>query len=406
MGGALRFESICDMTGFAQGKKLNATATVERNGVLKPSLVSPRGAPLVLPNCDIPSDLVVEKSYSTLPNGDQVSFIKVRDAVVVGAETSVVFLQAGERGIWAADSSLLPSIAHLTIVPEAIDSPSFNPQSEERLIEGPLLFLAGEGARWPYHWHYDGLTRLLAFERMGLPQRVLVPSFQSKSKFVHESLELLGVPKEGITYVNPHERLRVRELWIAEDLAPQNSKMVSLLATLRTRMLEAAGCDPERVLGQGQGKKIYISRQGSPTRRALENGELFSKLAGVHGFLEQRLEALPLKDQIRLLAETTDLLAPHGAGLFQSLYMPGGDIVELFPVDEFGGYCNRSCWERILDVHAADGRQVTWSALKSEIVRKDSSDKDMFSIVADVPGVDAYLRDPVRPTANVWSIFG
>lgn len=363
--------------------------------------------PSPLSNSEIPERHVVGGATSHLPNGETVHFTKVRDGLIVGPSDALVFLGEGKEAICCVDSSLLPNVAPITFLPRVLSCPGMMEESEERVIEDPVLFLAGQGSRAPFHWPHDALTRLLAFERIGEDARILVPVHQATSRFITESLELLGIPDERLEYVHPNERIRARELWISEDLDPHEGKLNTLLAMLRTRMLEAAGCDPNLKLSRGEGQSVYISRQSTPDKRGIENAHEFSELAARFGFIERRMEMLTLKEQIQVAAQTTRVLAPHGAGLFNTLYMPGGEVIELFSINEAGVDTNKPCWGRLLDVHAAQGRTVSWRAIESSIIRKtDTRERDadwsIFTIVADLAKIEAELRAPSAEKMNEW----
>lgn len=376
-----------------KGSVFSAQAIAGSSIALRPSPLS---------NSELPEHHVAAGVTSYLPNGETVHFTKVRDGLIVGPSDALVFLGEGKEAICCVDSSLLPTVAPITFLPSVLSCPGMMEESEERVIEEPVLFLAGQGSRAPFHWPHDALTRLLAFERIGEDVRILVPVHQPSSKFITESLQLLGIPDERLEYVHPNERIRAREIWISEDLAPHEGKLNTLLAMLRTRMLEGAGCDPNLKLPRGEGRSVYISRQGTPDKRGIENAHEFSELAAWYGFIEQRMETLNLKEQIQLAAQTTRTLAPHGAGLFNTLYMPGGEVIELFPIDEAGVDTNMPCWGRLLDAHAAQGRTVSWRAIESSIIRKSDTERDIFTIVADLAKTEAELKEPSEAKVNEW----
>ena len=74
--------------------------------------------------------------------------------------------------------------------------------------------------------------------------------------------------------------------------------------------------------------KIYVSRMGSS--RSPVNEHQLAILASERGY--ERIEAkdLSLKEQIRIFAGATSILGVHGAGLANSIWMPGGSrVIEL-----------------------------------------------------------------------------
>jgi hypothetical protein len=199
----------------------------------------------------------------------------------------------------------------------------------------------------------------------------------------------------------PGERIRVDSLFIAEDLESHGAAQSVLLAELRARLMIAAECDPYHACERA-GEKIYLSRQGSPTKRAIENGDQFFDLAASRGFREVRMERLPLAEQIRIAASSDFILAPHGAGLFHALFMSRGEVLELFPVDADGHHTNEPCWERILDVHRLEGRSLGWRALESKIRRLHPQHRNQFTIVADVGRVADLLSVANASNRNQW----
>lgn len=82
-------------------------------------------------------------------------------------------------------------------------------------------------------------------------------------------------------------------------------------------------------------------------------------------------------------------------------------MIELFPINEAGVDTNMPCWGRLLDVHAAQGRTVSWRAIESSIVRKIDTrerapDWSIFTIVADLAKTEAELRAPSAEKMNEW----
>jgi len=359
--------------------------------------------PLPVSNNEIPSEHVAGSTVANLPGGESVRFTRVKDSLIVGPSEALVFLQGEGGTMYCVDSSLLPCIAPITFLPEVLSCPGMLLEPKERVLEDPALFLAGQASRAPFHWPHDALTRLLAFERTGESARILIPSYQANSRFIVESLRLLGIAEDRIEYIHPNERIRAKELWLSEDLAPHDPKLNVLLEMLRTRMLEGAGCDPYCSRSLGQGRSVYISRQGTPEKRGIQNADEFLELAQRYGFEEHRLERLSVREQVRLAAETTRVLAPHGAGLFNTLYMPGGDVVEMFPIDSNGKDTNLPCWGRLLDAHASQGRSLSWRAIESAIIRSSDRELDKFLIIADLDKIEACLRAPHSGSTNVWT---
>ena len=74
-------------------------------------------------------------------------------------------------------------------------------------------------------------------------------------------------------------------------------------------------------------RKIVVLRPGAKTRRLVNSDELLLKLKG---WDTVSLENLSIKAQMQIFAESTHILAAHGAGLINLLWCrPGTKIIEI-----------------------------------------------------------------------------
>ncbi len=77
--------------------------------------------------------------------------------------------------------------------------------------------------------------------------------------------------------------------------------------------------------------KLYISRLNSP-QRSMVNEQAVEQLVQRHGYRVVRMEDLGFEQQIATIASATSIVAPHGAGLANMVFMPNGcDVIELIP---------------------------------------------------------------------------
>ena len=87
---------------------------------------------------------------------------------------------------------------------------------------------------------------------------------------------------------------------------------------------------------------VYISRthsSRSPTNEALLETELASR-----GVFIAKLEAMPIAEQVRLVAQSSVVIGPHGAGLANVAFMnPGSRVIEMSSGDRFEGCYRRIC---------------------------------------------------------------
>jgi len=71
-------------------------------------------------------------------------------------------------------------------------------------------------------------------------------------------------------------------------------------------------------------RKIYISRQGSLTRRVLNHDQL---LLALKGWETVSLEKISIAEQIKIFSQASHILAPHGAGLVNLIWCKTGTKV-------------------------------------------------------------------------------
>jgi len=346
-----------------------------------------------------------ERTVARLPSGEELLLVGIPNATIFGKREPLVFTERGSARPCVFDCALLARDLEDRDLPLALKDLAHPGSVHERTIARPALFLAGPGAQEPYHWLHDALPRLLALEMSKLDVAIIVPAPTERNRFISESLALLGISPDRVECVKADERVLAHKLWIAEDLFSAPTKHSSLLQRLRSRLLTAAGSDPLKDPSLSDGRRLYLSRQGTPSKRGVENHDKLLSLLVPHGFTEYRMEELPLRDQIRAAAEATHIVAPHGAGLFHTLFMPGGHVVELYPVDENGRATHAPWWNRIIDVHEGDGRRLFWRALDSRIVRKLPTDPEGFSIEADLLQIDEFLLADARPLPNRWERY-
>jgi capsular polysaccharide biosynthesis protein len=175
-----------------------------------------------------------------------------------------------------------------------------------------------------YHWMTDVLPRWQLLEEAGLldaQTTLVVPKlnqdFQRDSlEFLHPGLKLKEF--DGENY-------RFEELYFLSALNPINFSSSRNIEWIRKRF-----CSDEPV-GSHRPERLYISRRRARSRRFVNEDE-FLPYVEERGFKIVYPESFSLADQIRLFRNANCVVAPHGAGLTNMMFMPpGSKIVEIFP---------------------------------------------------------------------------
>lgn len=193
---------------------------------------------------------------------------------------------------------------------------------------GEAFLLTGERGLPFAHWFYETLPKLRWYERYcritGKNLPLLVPS--GLTGWQRDSLALMGyaadswveqgaVPtRVGRLAIPPHP---YRNRGYGFPGSPNN------LRWIRNRMLSNIS-----VGEQSFSSHIYVSRTDANRRRIRNETELVDALAEF-GFVKYVLSDLSFTDQIRLFADASVVVGPHGAGLTNVLYSTDIDVVEL-----------------------------------------------------------------------------
>jgi hypothetical protein len=183
-----------------------------------------------------------------------------------------------------------------------------------------------------YHWLMDGMVRFQAARytafatdpgTAGCPN-LLLPTLDRFWKW--ESLGLMTPNSVPRLPLSPDARVFVERLLYVPDLGG---------GTFQPHPAVLAAMDGMRdtVLGgppTGRPwRRVFVSRGDSNNRELVNEAELAAR-AEAAGFIVVRLSELSVGEQVRLFAETSHIIAPHGAGLVNiGFCQPGAVLCEL-----------------------------------------------------------------------------
>ena len=175
-----------------------------------------------------------------------------------------------------------------------------------------FLLITDEWTSNYYHWHIYALTRLVLLKEKGLLENSLVflPKRYARYKFALPSLEKIGVKKNQIVFLRRKSNIKVNEL--AYVSAYQQQPLT--FQKLRRELTKDIKSD------LGFGEKIYISRAGQALRFVENENELVILLEKF-GFKKVVIDQFSYDDQVSIGAKAKYIVAPHGAGLTNLLFM-------------------------------------------------------------------------------------
>lgn len=197
-------------------------------------------------------------------------------------------------------------------------------------LEGRVAVLSGLSGHVYYHWMMDVLPRFGLLQKAGWTWEdidwFVVNSIQRP--FQRETLERIGVPKDKILESDRHSHLQADELIVPSFPGPLDWPPMESIDFLRSLFLQdSRGELPSRQ--QSASPYLYISRAKAGYRRLLNEPQLLDALEKL-GFVAVHLETLSVQQQAHLFANAKIVVAPHGAGLTNTIFCePGTHIVEL-----------------------------------------------------------------------------
>jgi len=189
-----------------------------------------------------------------------------------------------------------------------------------KYLEGRTFFLGG----WNNYYHFltEDLTNFVALEKLGQSWKnfdhVLVS--RPSKPFQKELLGLMGIPQEKTRYLQEQDHVECEQLCFASAHHYLTRRHIECMRKFFDRTI--SGAYP------ASGLRLYVSR--SNTRGGIENeGEVWH-LLNDRGFHRVILEEESIATQVRLFRSAVSVVAAHGAGLTNVVFMPeGGKVLEL-----------------------------------------------------------------------------
>jgi Glycosyltransferase 61 len=177
-----------------------------------------------------------------------------------------------------------------------------------------------------YHWFFDCLMQLRQYEAYALRRPECKLMINAWNSWQRRSLEILGY-EQGQYFPWQYEHGRVQNLFTSEWTHRQGTILRrGDLIWLRDRLLRSSY--RSRTGDTNFSKLVFISRRDSPKVRLSNEGAIFERLSDI-GFSAYTLSNMSLDDQIELFANAKMVVAAHGAGLTNIMYMDRGKLFEI-----------------------------------------------------------------------------
>lgn len=185
-----------------------------------------------------------------------------------------------------------------------------------KIINSPAIFVLDNFTSAYFHWMTEVLPRLLAGDEDVKSYSVILPELYLQYPFITQSLQLLGIK---VQYLHKHNYYLLRKVYFITHFASAGNYSDYFMQKTRTVFTNhLPATRPEKL--------VYISRNKAAYRKIANEEDIIPELLALH-FETVYCEELSMQEQIRLFSQTKVLVANHGAGLTNLLFMPKGSVV-------------------------------------------------------------------------------
>ena len=203
---------------------------------------------------------------------------------------------------------------------------------------GTSAIVHAAGARNYYHWTIEIMPRLFALQeamREGLlqPDRILL-FYDAPMRFVADSIATFLPDLAPLVQVVPDNLTRLERCCFFIDATPDAPFASHLDHTSRLKTCTGFLCEEIDAKLAGRPRPAspqawLISRGDAPDRRLLDEDRLLDAFADL-GLQRAEFTGLGVDEQIAMMADASLVIAPHGAGITNTIYCrPGTAVIEL-----------------------------------------------------------------------------
>ncbi len=191
-------------------------------------------------------------------------------------------------------------------------------------VRGRALYLVTpEAADNYHHWMIDLLPRIGLVETAGFDLKAFdqVIIDYAARPYQLETLQRLGIDPRRIVRLSAGDRIQPDELVVPSLKTDNQDVPLNQLEWLRKKFSMPVNPAARR-------RRFYLSRAEAPTRRLLNEGEVFAMLQQL-GFEKVNLSRYGVREQAALLASAEMVAGPSGAAFTNTVFCaPGTQVIE------------------------------------------------------------------------------
>jgi capsular polysaccharide biosynthesis protein len=195
------------------------------------------------------------------------------------------------------------------------------------------VFVCNEHSLNYFHWLNDMLPKLEYVSNFLSNHIVILPEYFKTKEYVSQTLLSF---KLKIHFIKDNEIILVKKIIDLDNLNGSGAQNPEFLMPAINKIKALYS---ENSVLKKTNSKIFITRRNEENRRTLPLNEIEIYLAK-KGYLIVEAEKLNFREQIKLFSQCTHLIAVHGAGLTNMLFMPKAqNILEIKSRGDYKNYC-------------------------------------------------------------------
>ncbi|WP_417684504.1 glycosyltransferase family 61 protein [Roseibium sp.] len=182
-----------------------------------------------------------------------------------------------------------------------------------------------------FHWLTDCIPRLHTTLKLFPEAQLYLPATLKRAGFLSQTLAAYSIqtPK----FVDTSMPVRFQEFLLPDHIVPTGNYNPALMKEIAARYIRHFSDDKPAT------RRLYISRAKAGMRHIVNEEDILPSLKEA-GFEVLHCEDLGFIEQVKTFNEAEIVIAPHGAGLTNTLFMPAGSkLLEIFPRDDTINAC-------------------------------------------------------------------
>lgn len=186
-------------------------------------------------------------------------------------------------------------------------------RTKERLDDKAFWIVDNYGSAY-FHWLLDALPRLYTVRDLIVDGTLVLPEAFQLSAYIMPSLAPFTV--RSVRFLKQNEVLHCRELLVPSHIGPSGQYNEEVVRSLRQFYRSYYSQEDTK-----SPDKIYISRSKAIKRKIVNENEVI-EVVRAYGFSVVCFEDHPFEEQVKMMLRARYVVANHGAGLANMLFLP------------------------------------------------------------------------------------